>query len=251
MNKVIENKERIKVESRVYESLNFFMIRTPILPFEVYKDFFESIKDLEDPVEIMGRLENSQFYNIFKEALAISSPSLLDSLTNFKNSKNKELIIRSALRYLNRMTTRTTPFGLFSGVSLGGFDEYTDITLGCSKGHKKRARPDMEWLLKIIYMLESDINVVQQLVIQTNTMIYKTGSRVKLPFITISDKKVSVRDIETPSINNSVVVEKTLKIASQPIRFQNLMGMLQEDYPDHPKENIKQFLFTMLNVFGK
>ena len=66
------------------------------------------------------------------------------------------------LRYLIRMSTRPTPYGMFAGVALSEFGEETDLRLA-DKPPRVRARPDMAWLLGLVSTLQSLPEVRAQL----------------------------------------------------------------------------------------
>lgn len=94
---------------------------------------------------------------IIREAIEASSPSLLEalpSLNNFQYSRKQRQVLKGFVRYLLRMTTRPTPFGLFSGVTYGQFASRAQLNMKNIPFYRKRTRPDMEWLLKIIEQIE-------------------------------------------------------------------------------------------------
>jgi|TARA_B110000908_G_scaffold158728_1_gene200167 lantibiotic biosynthesis protein len=107
-----------------------YFLRTPILSISRYRAFingnFIPVKNIED-------LFND---TLFKEAIYLASPELYSEstklingeLTNPKKIKNIHL---SLLKYATRMSTRCTPFGLFSGCSKGAFG--IDATIELNK----------------------------------------------------------------------------------------------------------------------
>jgi|GEM_PF-6696562 len=83
-----------------------FWYRRPSLPFHEYaKD------DLND------------FDNFITSAIFFSSSDFFDLLIK-KNRNYDEKIKNSLFRYLLRMSTRSVPFGLFSGIGKGKFDDF-------------------------------------------------------------------------------------------------------------------------------
>jgi hypothetical protein len=58
------------------------------------------------------------------------------------------------LRYLIRMSTRPTPYGLFAGVGLARWGPETNLTLSSGRP-RTRTRPDMAWLLRLVLEAES------------------------------------------------------------------------------------------------
>ena len=73
---------------------------------------------------------------LIREALAIASPTLYQALINHKEDKQ---IHSSLLKYFSRMTSRSTPYGLFSFVSLGSFGQSDGISFDLTKIRLKSA----------------------------------------------------------------------------------------------------------------
>ncbi len=63
-------------------------------------------------------------------AIAVGSLSLLDELDRPVSSQRDALKReKKVLRYLIRMSTRPTPYGLFAGVALGRWGNRTDLSI--------------------------------------------------------------------------------------------------------------------------
>ena len=80
------------------------------------------------------------------------------------------------LRYLIRMSTRPTPYGLFAGVGLVGWGAETDVTLA-AEPPRTRTRADMEWLLDLVTSLERDPKVRLGLRLVANSAVTLRGGR--------------------------------------------------------------------------
>ncbi|URZ14285.1 lantibiotic dehydratase [Clostridium felsineum] len=173
------------ITKRVYKPLDFFMIRTPLLPINSYDNIFNNDLDEESIIKELIKISKDP---IIRESIAVASLDLLNSLDKLetcKNKKEKNQIISSLLKYFIRMTTRTTPFGEFSGVTLGKFSEKTDIGLESIHNFIKRARPDMEWIYKLINVLEKDKEILNNLIICWNSIVSFVGSRIEIPYLSI------------------------------------------------------------------
>lgn len=136
---MITTDDRI-ITNEIYKPLDFFMIRTPLLPINSYINIFNSNLNDEDIINKLIQFSNNP---IIREAIAVGSVDLLLSLSKLDastNGKEKEKIFSSLLKYFIRMTTRTTPFGEFSGVTLGKFTDKTNVILDDISKYKKRAR---------------------------------------------------------------------------------------------------------------
>lgn len=235
----------------LFQTLDYFMLRIPILPVEMYIDAFvqkdiELQKLRENGIEHLAQLANNP---VIREAIAVASLSLLKSLPNIKgdNPRKMEQTIKGFLRYLLRMSTRPTPFGLCAGVTYGVFGENTEITIDSLNCYRKRTRPDMEWLFKFIKDIEENIEVVKQLEVCTNSAVFYNGSRAKLPYVTRYGQQALTKrlNMESISIRATPVVRQVLERANKPVRFEILLEQIEKEYPNTPTEKIEQFLWQL------
>lgn len=126
-----------------YNAAEFFMIRTPIISVNDYLHMFD------ESTEVATRLKEAFNTNVLREALSVASNDLLDAEARTDlggSSKSSRQLLSSLIKYFIRISTRPTPFGLFSGISLGCFGDASDIVISDIDMHSKRARVDMEWI---------------------------------------------------------------------------------------------------------
>ncbi|MBD8500852.1 lantibiotic dehydratase [Paenibacillus arenosi] len=241
-----------------YSTADFFMFRTPLLPLNVYETVFsrqDEWRQDDVPNEYQAHasyLIHMALHPSIREALAISSPSLLTSLDTFDFSfshKKSMQRIRSLTRYLIRITTRPTPFGLLSGLDYGTFKDNTQLSLEPIESYKKYTRPDMEWLLKIISDLEKDERVIDGVMVQSNTSVYKAGNRLNNPYHTGFGQNLKVGKSfqnDSVTIRLTPVVEDVLSKAYNPLPFIELQDWVHSKYPDVAIEVIKAFLNELI-----
>jgi len=116
------------------------------------------------------------------EAIYLASPDLHSEMNKLLESgkiENEEKLIFTLLKYLLRMGTRCTPFGLFSGCSLGEVDEYSQILLGERVDYNRVTRLDMNYLCSLSQTLENNQDVRNQLLFYPNTSLYKIGDEIR------------------------------------------------------------------------
>jgi len=94
----------------MYKLFSTAVVRTPTLPFN----------KLESIIGSCARLHESLSDKVIQEAIYIASPTLYKEITKVLdgttiNRKEKLRVLYSATRYIARMSTRCTPFGLFTG----------------------------------------------------------------------------------------------------------------------------------------
>ncbi|MBG9550362.1 lantibiotic dehydratase [Cytobacillus firmus] len=239
-------KKNNKKEEPLYSLLDYFMLRSPLMPFQVYSEM-SSLEGEQAEEQLFQLMKNREI----REAIYVSSPSLYHSLIKlekFSDSPKKNQLIKSALKYLIRMSTRPTPFGLCSGVEAGRIGDKTDIVIPDNGQFKKRARPDMEWLLKAISILEEEDEVLLRLQVMRNHSLYYNGTRVKLLFHTGFGQLFKDGDNynKQPTIRFTQVVEDVFRLADKPIAFSTLVHTIKERYPQADTDTITQFIKELL-----
>lgn len=119
---------------------------------------------------------------LVSRALFVASPSFFDSLRYWfddPDSKKGRQVERTLTRYFSRMSTRCTPFGLFSGCSLGDFSEQSDpanlARLDSIDRIRTKTRVDYEFLtLFSLTMNESPVS--EDLRYFSNPSLVKVGA---------------------------------------------------------------------------
>jgi thiopeptide-type bacteriocin biosynthesis protein len=213
----------------LYEPLDFVMVRAPLLPVENYlrlgssRDSAEADGRSAEPVEGFITCDTA-----VRRALAVGSSSLLSELDRRAPSGRKAGRARGKyLRYLIRMSTRPTPFGLFAGVALGQWGEETDLALSAAAGHT-RMRPDMEWLLRFVMALEARPGVRQHLRLVANSAAIFRAGRV---FLTERAPSGEAHSGTGVSIRATRAVQRALALARRPIPYPELAAGLLEAVP--------------------
>src|SRR6266516_1838882 len=138
----------------LYEVMDFVMVRAPLLSIEAYLALDAQL----DQSEVDSSSTHHAYFQSgslaprdprIRWALAVGSSVLLDDLERSSPySKDADHLKGKLLRFLIRMSTRPTPFGLFAGVALGQWGRKTEVGLP-GPPSKWHARPDMAWLIKL------------------------------------------------------------------------------------------------------
>lgn len=234
-----------------FKVLDFFLVRTSVLPISFYQRLFNNNTmnwEQKNAQTLDKLIRLSQKDNFIREVIATASPSLIRSLTNLSNNRKKrDQTLKGFLRYLIRMTSRPTPFGLCSGVTIGEFKDKSQLKIDNVTNYRKRARPDMEWIFHLVHYLESDIQYVKHLNIYKNPVCFINGSRVKLPFKSnhAYSKKNSIQE-ESSSIKYSPTIANTFQLSEKPIKFMQLAEELHKKYKDVPVDSIYSFLHKLV-----
>lgn len=175
----------------------------------------------------------------FRQAILCASESLYDSMNDYLagkiNSTKRKRQVESALcQYWMRMSTRATPFGLFSSVSIST----TDLE-NKPNGYYAVVDADCEWILILSKIVEN--KYLEHFSFITNDLVCDNGVYYKLPYVPGADD------------NSSTLVEKnriTTYIVEQCARTQksyyDLLEGIQLEFPEidseHIRYNIQQLL---------
>ncbi|MDN5478239.1 MAG: lantibiotic dehydratase family protein, partial [Chryseobacterium sp.] len=166
-----------------YQFFDDFVIRTPLFSFHKLKTILEgSDKNITEVYDDPS----------FLEALYLASPDLYEVVKNWKDSDDPhpvqskfipDELKNTLLKYLIRMSTRCTPFGLFSGVDSGRFSE-TDQGSGIKEkkthaSYIRDTRPDMHFLVALADYFGNLPHIKKKLLYYPNNSIYKVGDKIR------------------------------------------------------------------------
>lgn len=168
----------------------------------------------------------------FRQAILCASESLYHSMNDYiddkiKNVKRKRQIELSLSQYWMRMSTRATPFGLFSAVSIG------DMSQSCENNRPFRAiiDADYEWIWSLSKLLEHHVFV--SLTFVSNGLISEHKTSYSLPYIPgcSGDSPISIKK----TIISSYLIGRCCHEACS---YQDLWRRFQKNHPE-----IERFLF--------
>jgi lantibiotic biosynthesis protein len=182
-----------------YAPAGFFVLRTPVLPFDELIALGRDLRaaslasgdDTHAPLEdawradtetVRARLRDILTRPVVRHALFVASPSLEVGLTRWfaqPESKDGRQAERAVMRYLARMCGRPTPFGLFSGFSVGTIAEEpsasTDLVLAGLPHYRAHTRIDYETLSAWVEDLTGRTELASALPVTANTSLFKVG----------------------------------------------------------------------------
>lgn len=163
-------KVKLGNESISYSHFDKYVIRTPILPFK-------EIEDLDIP-KIRALCSKPEI----AEAIFLASPELHQEMLKYLNRNHEDKddkLVFALMKYLIRMGSRCTPFGLFSGCAVGKIENETSIVLKNSKDFERSTRLDMQYLCALSQKIESIKEIRSELKYYPNTSLYKIGDEIR------------------------------------------------------------------------
>ena len=110
---------------------------------------------------------------IYRETIKVANPFFYENV-----DITKSISQRTIRNYLKRMVTRSTPYGLFSAVGIGEFNNYSEI---CDERiYGKEATVDSAWLLALLKKVENDKSVLSEIFVKWNPLVLETNCYYKV-----------------------------------------------------------------------
>ncbi|MCG8458380.1 MAG: lantibiotic dehydratase [Holophagales bacterium] len=148
----------------------------------------ENGEGLEQALEHDRRLLRRRLLEVIerpeaREAIFVASPELESGIAAWKkdpSSKKGRRAEQALVRYFLRMASRATPFGLFSGCSLGEVAEGPSrLRLGELSAYRRHTRLDMDYLFALCEGLGQDPEVRAVLRYRPSSSLYRAAGRLR------------------------------------------------------------------------
>lgn len=206
-----------------YSPFTTFCIRTPLLSLDYYNDLMAA-DEISDE-DLSEHLKSP----VVSEAIYLASPELHKQLEKwskekFKDDKKNRRIRAALLKYLTRMSTRCTPFGLFAAIGTGTLGAETKIELKPLPKFEKKSHFDMHFLAEFANYLTNLSHIKKQLHYYPNTSIYKIGNRYRYVEYTYKDKR---RIYSLESVSHSSYLEAILAQSKTGTTMADLVLLLE------------------------
>lgn len=224
-----------------YKLLDNYCLRTPLLPNSLYKNLTKT-----------STLSNLNFKAILKdtilrEAIYIASPELYAQIVKWEQGELKDIskikkLHYAVLKYLTRICTRSTPFGLFASCSVGSFSGDTSITLNTKSQYKRFTRFDTTFLTQLLQELLKYDAIKKHLLFYPNTSLYKISDHYRYVEYCIENK---LRVYTLEGINASEYIAVILKHAKAGKTINTLVKVLVDD--EITESDAKSFINDLIN----
>lgn len=214
------------------------MLRTPLFSIETYKRHLNS-----NDINYNLLLKNG----IIKESIMTTTYNLYKSISKIdfeKNNKKARNAKESILKYLIRMSTRSTPYGMLSGVALGEFTENNNIKIKDPSYHKKDVKVDGQWLYQLVHHLESDYTYYKDSIVIWNQQNYIYNNRLYL------DNNSSItknKDNDALSVKYNTILMFIHEKSYENITYKELIHLISNEFNVENKEDVKLFIQELIN----
>jgi thiopeptide-type bacteriocin biosynthesis protein len=223
------------------------VFRTPLLPYEELEAWSADLdtervsadqpEELEralaaDRERLRERLRALCARPEILEALFLASPSLVEGLPLWleqPGTKKGQRVERVLVRYFYRMAARATPFGLFSGCSLGTLGPESRLLLTPRNTYERHTRLDMDYLFALCEELGRDLQIREGLLYRPNSSLYRAAGRLRYAEARLVKK---VRSHHLVAVEPTDYLEDTLRRASAGARIADLASALVASDPD-------------------
>jgi hypothetical protein len=217
--------------NKKYKNFNKFLLRTPALGFNI---------DKISKVEFENNL-------LFKEAIFNSSIELYHEMEKFienliTNEKDKEKIFSSLFKYWTRIRTRTTPYGLFSGVT-AGFITSEESEVIFNNEIKRFIRLDMEIICSIIEKLEKIVKY--NIFYFPNDTLYNVHNEVRYYETKFSENKHFKYSIS--SVYKTSILKKIIKYAQKGAKIKDMISFVTEIENEISNQEAEDFILELID----
>ena len=200
------------------------VLRTPLLPLS----FYTKIMEKEAVITVFDLLQDPLVY----EALQLASPELVvmvekywENPQSFSNKKATALAF-SVLKYGARMASRSTPFGLFAGCTVGERGQTTNIVMDHKELFKRHTQLDMQFWIALLQELAKQEEVKNTLSYRPNTTLYEVGSFYRYVEYRY---KVTKREHSIAALRKTDLLTLVYQKSKQGITIEALIELLVDD----------------------
>lgn len=205
-----------------FEAFDFYLLRVPRLPSKVA----QKINGIKKQKNLWKHLVNLLDDPETLDAICLASEDFFEELmTNIRTSYTlpSEKTLETLYKYISRMSSRPTPYGKFSGVSVGELSEpATAIELSgrfiCSY------RLDMGFTEQLSKIVVQNPETQKQLVYYTNSTVYENADHFIYIDYNDTDNR---RNYHWAKIVSNPLLAHVLNLAKDGKHFQELVTNLK------------------------
>ncbi|OXA93511.1 lantibiotic dehydratase family protein [Flavobacterium hercynium] len=180
-----------------------YVVRLPLFPLSLYLNISENYSRKG----IISIYKNP----FIKESLKLASPALvkeLDKWVNIESTIDNDSKTRfefTILKYLARISSRCTPFGLFTGSSIGEISHETNVVVAAKEYHTRFSQFDMEFWAALLHNISNQKTAILNLRYIPNSSIYEYGDFFRyVEYETIKTK----REYKITALRKSDLLQK-------------------------------------------
>ncbi|RYZ37930.1 MAG: Lanthionine biosynthesis protein LanB [Myxococcaceae bacterium] len=239
----------------------FFVLRTPLLPFDALRAWSEDLHAVRftqaplaeqeaaltrDRALLRDRLSAVMARPEVREALFLASPSLEEHLpawTRAPDSDHGQKLERTLVRYWQRMASRSTPFGLFAGNSLGTLTGQSRLSLSARESYRRHTRLDMDYVDALTDRLAALPALREAMSYRPNSSLYRAAGRLRYAE---SRREGGSRTYQLVGVEPTAYLEATLERARAGASLATLAQALVDADPDVSADEARDYVDTLV-----
>lgn len=217
----------------------FFVLRIPRLPFDLLKPLFNTSNDADEL--LLNWLNREQVM----ESLYIASPSLHSRIAIWlkrPHSKQGKKIRSTLIKYFIRMTSRPTPFGLFSGISMGKPSEHTKLIVPAYSRYTRKTRFDILMLSQLKAAVSK--REVKNLSYRANPSIAACAETIR--YIESYDSE-DAKHYRLSSVQKTDILDFVLSFCELPVSFDDITLKLHAQYESFSVAELEAFVKQLID----
>ncbi|MBQ4850325.1 lantibiotic dehydratase [Pseudoalteromonas sp. MMG012] len=235
------NKNKVNHKPKTLKNSRFFVVRIPRLAVEHLTSF-------SDPeVDSNTVLSNWLAMPGVEEAVYLASPSLLERIEQWRSkpeSKQGKKVAKALLKYMVRMCSRPTPFGLFSGIHKG---MVTDSTQLCASDHtqdSRKTRLDMFYLSALKEHFIKHASHSDTLTYKPNPSHYFIAEQCRYIETYMSDESMQYR---LSAVESDEYFCFALDQASSGLSLNGLVDAFCDHYAEAEREDVQAYIQDLIS----
>lgn len=215
-----------------------YVLRTAVFPVSFYTSLLEnySTSALIETVKIP----------FVTNAIRTASPELMKEFDKYSAnpqgySKEKAVNLElSLLKYIARMSSRATPFGLFAGCSTGTIADETEIRL--KEEFTAHTQFDMQFWIALLQKIGHNKDFQKQVIYFPNSSLYQVGDFYRYLEYKYVDKK---REHSISSVRKNPFLNTLLEHSKKGAKIDDLAGLIVES--ESEKEEAVAFIEELID----
>lgn len=226
-----------------------FLVRNPLFPIEQFFNWTRLVDTHPENNKEELKKSMQQFYRqaIVQEALYIASPDLHEQLLLWLDDKiekadKREKTELSLAKYMIRMCTRCTPYGLFATCTLGTFGETTSIQLDNRNAIVRHGRIDMDYSGQALTHLLEKPEISKQLLYFPNSSLYPLGDNYR--YVEHRFSLENGRSYHLVQIAQSTYLSKILEAAKEGVSSTALASLISDH--EVSQEEAEEFIRELI-----
>jgi hypothetical protein len=208
-----------------YLNFSSFVLRSPLFPFSFIESLVSGLNISEEQIMAVCRKPEVE------EALFLASPDLHRQFQerlegNLTDKKKIRRLHYALMRYILRMSTRPTPFGLFAGFNVGQWGQETEIELPPRAEYTRHTRLDMNYLCALAQDLARHPDIKDKIKYYPNSSGYYVGNQLRYVEYRYKDTR---RTHHIVAVDHTEYLEKVLTAAAKGAYLDDLAQLLVDD----------------------